>query len=139
MVSRLLIVGVPRSGSSWLARALGSASDCCVVSEPDNAFFRPYALKAKRGLAEYPFLRPADTHARLDRLWRFAADRSDDGAHSIALGFRRRVSARLFSQLSPDDVRDVIAGRLNLTAWLVCCPVEAPHYCQAAPLVTAWQ
>jgi len=38
--------------------------------------------------------------------------------HSIALGFRRRVSARLFSRLSRDDVRDAIAGRPNLTAWL---------------------
>jgi hypothetical protein len=49
-MSRLLVAGVPRSGTSWVGQALACAEGARSVGEPDNEDNFPYAIQAKAGL-----------------------------------------------------------------------------------------
>jgi hypothetical protein len=55
-----LVVGLPRSGTTWVGRALATAADTRSVGEPDNEDNFAYALKAKRGLGRYPIVLPGE-------------------------------------------------------------------------------
>ena len=44
--TRLLIVGVPRSGTSWLGRALAMSADASYVHEPDHERYVIAAMHA---------------------------------------------------------------------------------------------
>jgi len=68
----ILILGVPRSGTSWIAAVLGSAPEVRLDSEPDNETDRPWALQAKRGLGRFPCLDPGSRAPRFERLWEYA-------------------------------------------------------------------
>jgi hypothetical protein len=69
-VTRVLIAGLPRSGTSWVGAALGSAPDTSYVREPDNVSAFPYAVKAQRAVGGYPILAPGDAVPDVyRRLW----------------------------------------------------------------------
>jgi hypothetical protein len=69
-VTRVLIAGLPRSGTSWVGAALGSAADTSYVREPDNVSAFPYAVKAQRAVGGYPVLAPGDAVPDVyRRLW----------------------------------------------------------------------
>jgi hypothetical protein len=68
----LLLVGVPRSGSTWLAEVLACATERTLVMEPDDAYRWPEALQAKRGLGDYPTAPMARSSASFKELWRLA-------------------------------------------------------------------
>src|SRR3954470_8181444 len=51
---RILVVGTPRSGTSWVGQALAAAQGAREVGEPDNEDNFPYAIKAKAGLGRFP-------------------------------------------------------------------------------------
>jgi len=65
----VLVTGVARSGTTWVARALASTDGAGYLHEPDNDAFYPYALVAKRGLGNYPCLRPGDDADGYARCW----------------------------------------------------------------------
>jgi Sulfotransferase family len=66
----ILVVGAPRTGSTWIAEALSHAPGLCWINEPDNGRVTPFALKAKLPLGEYPILRPGESApADYRRLW----------------------------------------------------------------------
>jgi hypothetical protein len=66
----VLVVGPPRSGTTWVGQVLGLDSDACSINEPDNETQIPFALKAKRSLGRYPVLEPGDeAPADYERLW----------------------------------------------------------------------
>ena len=52
----VLVVGTPRSGTTWVGEALGRTPGACYVHEPDNHRHAPFALRAKRGLGAFPLL-----------------------------------------------------------------------------------
>jgi hypothetical protein len=56
----VLLVGSPRSGSTWVGEVLGHASDVRFVSEPDNETQHPFAVRAKAGLGRWPVLDAGD-------------------------------------------------------------------------------
>jgi hypothetical protein len=58
---RILIVGPPRSGTTWVEQVLGRAASARVVHEPDNETCNPFALRAKTSLGRFPVLGPGDT------------------------------------------------------------------------------
>jgi hypothetical protein len=68
----LLLVAVPRSGSTWLAENLACATERLLVMEPDDAYRWPEALRAKRGLGDYPNASVARSSAPFRELWRLA-------------------------------------------------------------------
>jgi hypothetical protein len=93
--ARILVVGLPRSGTTWVGRALGAAAGTRAVGEPDNEDNFAYALKAKRGLGRYPIVLPGERPpAAYEALWdgAFAGGRAvtgpvtalSDGLHALA-------------------------------------------------------
>jgi hypothetical protein len=97
----VLVAGLPRSGTTWLAQALGRTKGAVYVHEPDNHLHRPYALRTKRGLGAFPSLGPADDAAAYRRMW----------AHALDGGLQPRegIRARIVQSL----LRDADAGVLD--------------------------
>lgn len=111
--SPLLVVGVPRSGTTWVARVLAEATGADYVEEPDNHFRRPHAFRVKRALGkgEYPELRPGDEAPEYALLWRRALAPADDARNpepKAAQG-RRRLTTRLLAGATPAAVSAAIA------------------------------
>ena len=69
---RALIVGAPRSGTTWVASVLSQVPDARLVHEPDNDLMDPFALRAKVGLGRYPVLAACDVARDYERLWESA-------------------------------------------------------------------
>jgi len=69
---RVLIVGAPRSGTTWVASVLSQVSGARLVHEPDNDLRDPFALRAKAGLGRYPVLAAGDKAREYERLWESA-------------------------------------------------------------------
>lgn len=53
---RVLVIGPPRSGTTWVEQVLGRAAGARVVHEPDNETCSPFALRAKSSLGRFPVL-----------------------------------------------------------------------------------
>jgi hypothetical protein len=68
----ILILSVPRSGSTWIGQILGEAAAARYIHEPDNETEHPYALRAKRDLGRFPFLRPGERARRYEACWEAA-------------------------------------------------------------------
>lgn len=66
---KLLIVGPPRSGTTWVGRVLAATPGTRVVHEPDNELIDSFALRAKAGRGRYPVLGPRDEAPDYERLW----------------------------------------------------------------------
>jgi hypothetical protein len=66
----LLVAGMPRTGSTWVAKILSFAPGVVWISEPDNDWPDPFGLKAKITLGRFPIL-AADEQAppEYELLW----------------------------------------------------------------------
>jgi sulfotransferase family protein len=69
---RILVVGLPRSGTSWFAEALSHARGVRYVAEPDNRDSGEYATVGMRGLDIAPVLAPGDRARGYERLFAVA-------------------------------------------------------------------
>jgi hypothetical protein len=69
---KVLIVGAPRSGTTWVANVLSQVPGGQLVGEPDNDLTDPFALRAKAGLGRYPVLAAGDVAHDYERLWESA-------------------------------------------------------------------
>ena len=108
-MTRVLVLGVPRSGTTWSGRALGATEGTAYVNEPDG-FADPYAFRVMLRHGEHPAVDPEDPAPDYARLWTgaFAGGRPagtlrDRGAR---LGFARtpvdaRRAARATHRLPP--------------------------------------
>ena len=97
-VSKVLVVGLPRSGTSWVGNALGRAPDTVYVHEPDGDH-DPFAFRARRASFISPTLAPGDPAPELERLWRGAFA---GGQRPVTV--RSRLAWRRY-RLSPVDQR----------------------------------
>lgn len=149
-MQRLLVVGVPRSGTTWVANVLARAAGASYLEEPDNHFRFAHAFAAKRrlGMREYPLLAPGETGARtewLERLWRRAFTPAPVGAVSRA---RRRAANRLVRVAGARTVSNTLAGAprppsLRAAETLAVPETAAPGGCLVvksvyAPLCAEW-
>jgi len=122
-MTRLLIVGVPRSGTTWVGETLGAAAGAVYVNEPDGDH-DPWAYRARRGLPAGRRLRPGDPAPDLGRLW--------DGAFAGGRrprAVRARAARYLYASTSIDErweswLGGRESGRLRLAAALAA-PLEA--------------
>ena len=64
---RLAIMGLPRSGSTWLHGTLSRTEGVSSVLEPDNTDHFPAALRALRGIGIHPLIAPDDECRQLRR------------------------------------------------------------------------
>ena len=58
--NRVLVVGVPRSGTTWVATILSKCRDTMFVNEPDDERRNTHAEMAKASLGRYPIIAPHD-------------------------------------------------------------------------------
>lgn len=104
----MILVGVARSGTSWLGHALGRARDVRFYYEPDNVDADPLADAGagRRGFGPYPVIEHDQDAGQFAPLW----DLVFSGRMPFALGERRRLrpAARIALRL-PRSVRDPLA------------------------------
>ena len=110
----VLVVGVSRSGTTWISEALARCRDVTYVHEPDND--PPLSVEAIRALTgadieSYPFVQPGDrTPSEYARLWDVAFGRV---APRPAAHARRRLAHHLLHRLRRGSrLRVVAATRL---------------------------
>lgn len=68
----VLIVGLPRSGTSWLGSVLSAIPGATYRFEPDNEDHQALARWAKQRLSRFPVLAAGDHQPRFAVLWRVA-------------------------------------------------------------------
>lgn len=100
---RFLLLGVPRSGTTWLANALGRAEGTRIVREPDNIDAEPTGDGVSAlGFGAYPVLDADDDSPRFRALW----DVSFSGRVPNRKGWRRSAGRVIRSM--PPALRDPV-------------------------------
>lgn len=69
-VKPVLVVGVPRSGSTWTARVLSQAPNAAYIHEPDNEFNNILGCYAKKDLSRFPYLKATSMDRAYYNLWK---------------------------------------------------------------------
>lgn len=87
---RILVVGVPRSGTTWVGTILSKCRDTTYVNEPDDERRNSFARKAKETLGRYPIIAPGDRGrvgesdiGVLEQLWKSAFTVPEFGEHVL--------------------------------------------------------
>ena len=111
--ARVLVAGLPRSGTTWVGEVLGRTVGARYLHEPDNHLVRPEAWRAKHRLGAYPELRPGTEitpgsgGGDYERLWALAFSGGPRpspvyaGARILQRAGAPRVSGRLASRQRP--------------------------------------
>jgi hypothetical protein len=71
-MKKLLVIGVPRSGTSWVENILGLAHGVEGIFEPDNEKTSLLGYCFKKSYLRFPVLAATDTHPVYTHLWRIA-------------------------------------------------------------------
>src|ERR1700680_966547 len=117
---RLLLLGVARSGTRWLATALGHADGTRVVKEPDNVDADPTGTGVSRfGFGPYPMSEPHDDAPQFRALWDLSF--SDRVPNKPGL---RRTAAWAAPRL-PRGIRDPVMRRTAQA--MSALPGRSPH------------
>jgi hypothetical protein len=90
----VLILGVPRSGSTWVERVLSAAGGVRVAHEPDNETEMPWPLIAKARLGRFPLLHRGDSAPAYEALW---CEALSGGAYPRRVERARRLQQRWLS------------------------------------------
>jgi len=94
-MSRILVAGLPRSGTTWLAKILAEAPGVRYVNEPDNRGVDPYAWLATIGLAPRPALSPGQSVPDYRSLWELAFKGGWPDGRAVDLLRRATASSHL--------------------------------------------
>jgi len=115
----VLVAGVPRSGSSWVVRVLGSTPGAVYLGEPDNHEHSAFALKGKLGLPGrfYTELAVDDDAPTYAALWAEAFGARSTGDSQIERG-RRKASEQLLRRATAEQIRQSFAAGRCTTAGL---------------------
>lgn len=103
---QVVVVGVPRSGSSWTANVLAATEAAELVREPDNEKLSAPAIWAKRGLGRFPVLSADDAASKYEGLWRWALSGAPDDS-------RLRLARRAMRGASGDDLENLVSGKTS--------------------------
>ena len=79
IMSPILLLGPPRSGSTWVSEVLAAVPNSLRVHEPDSDPHQPFALLAKAGIGRYPIIAAGDDAGRYGALWRAAFQSAERG------------------------------------------------------------
>jgi hypothetical protein len=124
-VNRVLVAGVPRSGTTWVGRVLERTEGAVYVHEPDGDH-DPFAFRARLGHGVAPALDADADDQDLERLFAaaFAGGR-------YAGTFRDKAARRLYAQSPLEDrwrawLGGPVTPRLRLVSTLAIPRVAAP-------------
>jgi hypothetical protein len=115
---RVLVAGLPRSGTTWVGEVLGRTAGARYLHEPDNHLVRPDAWWAKRRLGPYPELEPGADGGDYEGLW----ERAFAGGPRPSLLY---AGARVLQR----------AGAPGLSGPLVCARRQRRRAAAPGPLV----
>lgn len=107
MARPVVVLGLPRSGTTWSARLVASAGHCRPVMEPDNEKTSPPAITAKRAVGRFPVLAPGQSEPAYRRLWDWALSGAPG---SLAL----RGAGALLRGASEDELEGLMSGHRSL-------------------------
>ena len=113
----IVIAGLPRSGTTWTQRVLGTCPGTIRVPEPDNEDKYPAAIHAKRALGRYPCLTPGQQVPDYRALWAWILSGSPED--------RRADLAR--KMLGPGAATRIFDGRMDLTTWAASMVARNPR------------
>jgi hypothetical protein len=100
----LLLVGMPRSGTTWSMRVLDADPSLYSVMEPDNEVRSAPAIWAKRRTGRFPVLQPGDRNDEYRWLWSWVMD----GAPTSS---RLEATRQLLRAVRPGEARRFYQGR----------------------------
>lgn len=156
-----LVVGVPRSGTTWVAAVLARAAGATYLEEPDNHFRFAYAFRAKQALGQgqYPRLAPGARGGaadELEMLWRAAFEpvprwrrgtrpalanslvrRAGASRVTSALSTRRpQLVLRLAASLAaPERPPEIAAGLVVKSVYTALCAEWVAELCKPSVVV----
>jgi hypothetical protein len=129
---RVLLIGVARSGTSWVGRAFGKAPNVRFYYEPDNIDADPTGERPAggRGFGPYPIFDPLQTETPFAPVW----DWVFSGRSPFSRGSRRMKAAGRIALQLPRPLRNSIlrstasmSARLAQTSdWKVAKTIYAP-------------
>jgi hypothetical protein len=94
--SRVALLGIPRSGTTWLANALSAHHSVHLVNEPENRLLDVLGWLGTGRLGVVPALSPGDRAPEYRAMWAvaLAGGWPDDGGVARASALLRRVAVR---------------------------------------------
>ena len=98
----ILISGIPRSGTTWVAEVLSYPENVKYIHEPDNERRAFLAHYFKQGLARFPYLRFHDNHNGYYKLFRGAFHDNYSSIYSFTNRFMRRLNAANIKVIEED-------------------------------------
>lgn len=141
----VLIIGSPRSGTTWVEQVLGCTAGAYAIHEPDNEATDPFAFRAKLDVGRYPVLGPGDEAPEpYVELW----ERAFDG--EIHWANPRWLAAKALLKKSRPDVKVAfreqrpLSPKLRVVGALASPPSYRRHRRQIvvksvhAPLAVEW-
>ncbi|HEX6489378.1 MAG TPA: sulfotransferase [Candidatus Dormibacteraeota bacterium] len=118
MPHRVLLLGVPRSGTTWLGQILGRAAGAAIVNEPDNPLLRrwvPVALGSN--FEALPVVEPGDRAPHYERLWTYSFLGGGAGTLLRSARLKKRVDAWL--QERPKVGRVLVESPAGPIVWSI--------------------
>jgi hypothetical protein len=100
----LLVVGIPRSGTTWTMQVLETDPSVRTVLEPDNEGISAPAIWGKHSAGRFPALRPGDSNDDYRELWAWALVGAPVGA-------RLRLAAQVMRAVQPPTRTRYLQGR----------------------------
>ena len=119
----IVIAGLPRSGTTWTMRVLGTSPGAIKIPEPDNEDKYPAAIHAKHSLGRYPCLVPGQQAKPYRGLWGWILTGATEDWRS---GQARRL-------LGPGATTRIFEGRMDLTTWAAATLARNPRPGSPAP------
>jgi hypothetical protein len=103
----VLIVGLARSGTTWVGQALSGAEGTAYLDEPDNHYRWPWAYRAKASLSgrAYPCLSIGAAAPDYEALWQSAFEIEGGGGDRDVRAGQRTVARWLQRGLLPPRLR----------------------------------
>jgi hypothetical protein len=119
----VLVLGLPRSGTTWTAQMLACAPGTVAVMEPDNEKAWASAVAGKAPVGRFPVLAPGDDAPAYRDLWTWALS----GGSVVGLGHRGGLARRLFEPVGPDDRETLVSGHPSVRLRLAGHLGRPPH------------
>ena len=69
MKKQIILLGVPRSGTTWLAKILTASGEVTYIHEPDNERHTYSAYYYKRGLERFPYIKKGEENKNYYKLF----------------------------------------------------------------------
>jgi hypothetical protein len=121
--SPLLLVGVPRAGTTWTTHVLEASGSLYSVLEPDNESRSAPAIRGKRRTGRFPVLQPGDLDDDYHRLWSWILNGAPRNGRVDAAG-------KILRTVRPRGRRRYYQGRsssvMHLAGWVGAHPPMEP-------------